>query len=167
MSFEEGPCPDIGNILPSLQEKYYPCNLRELRAMGKTIESISAEALSAFRANVAIVMTQQNIESHSEMWRVMKKKMAKGMKVPARKSINNALSARHDAQISTLAAIADGLNVPIWILLIPDLNESDLASPHRERLAALVQNYLHCDNEGRNHTESMAAAFASKSDKTR
>lgn len=122
-------------------------------------KSHMATGLAAFRANVRTLMALQGITNDSEMWRLVSRRVAGA---PSRKTVNNALQVRHDAQISTLEALAEALNVPIWVMFIPDLKESDLQSPNKERLTALVQNYLRCDNDGRSHAENMTAAFAAK-----
>lgn len=80
----------------------------------------------------------------------------------SRKTVNNALAGRHDAQISTLEAIATALDCPLWVLFLVGRQSEDLQSPSRERLVAMVADYLKCDTEGRHHVESMAAAFAAK-----
>lgn len=83
----------------------------------------------------------------------------------SQKTINNVLKARlDDAKLSTFDSIATALGVPLWVLFIPTLRASDLQSPNRERLAALVENYLKCKDDGRHHTETMAAGFAAKAD---
>lgn len=80
----------------------------------------------------------------------------------SRKTVNNALAGRHDAQISTLEAIASALDCPLWVLFLVGRQSEDLQSPARERLVAMVSDYLKCDTEGRHHVESMASAFAAK-----
>jgi len=82
----------------------------------------------------------------------------------SQKTINNALKGRHDGKISTYDALAASLGVPLWVLFIPTLKAEDLRSPNRERLVALVENYLRCKDDGRHHTETMAAGFAAKAD---
>lgn len=76
------------------------------------------------------------------------------------RSVTNALAGRHDSQISTLQAIADQLDCPLWVLLLTNSKPEDLESPAREKLIAMVYAYLKCDEDGRHHVESMAAAFA-------
>lgn len=100
-------------------------------------------------------MKIRNFESDSQL--------AEKVDGKARKTINNALSGRHDAQISTLQAIADALDCPLWVMFLVGSTPEDLESPARERLIAVVTNYLKCDSEGRHHVESMASAFAAKS----
>lgn len=80
----------------------------------------------------------------------------------SRKTVNNALKARHDAQISTLQSIADALDCPLWVMFLVGKSDKDLESPARERLIAMVAAYLKCDDASRHHVESMAAAFAAK-----
>lgn len=107
-------------------------------------------------------MKLRGIKSHSELARLASRK---GNGSPARKTVNNALAGRHDAQISTLEAIAAALDCPLWVLFLVGRQSSDLASPARESLIAMVQNYLKCDSEGRHHVEGMASAFAAKAKK--
>lgn len=105
------------------------------------------------------MMKLRGIKSHSELSRLASRKGAGG---PARKTINNALAGRHDAQISTLEAIAAALDCPLWLLFLVGRQDKDLQSPARERLVAMVNAYLKCDDEGRHHVEGMALAFAAK-----
>lgn len=99
-------------------------------------------------------MKLRKIKSDSELARLVNGK--------APKTVNNALSGRHDAQISTLQAIADALDCPLWVMFLVGKSERDLESPYRERLIKMVESYLQCNDEGRHHVESMAAAFAAK-----
>lgn len=127
--------------------------------MGVKQKNHLATGLAAFRANAKTLMALQGIENDSQLWRLVSRRVADA---PSRKTVNNALQVRHDAQISTLEALSDALNVPIWVMFIPGLTEADLQSPNKERLIGLLENYLRCDNEGRGHAEHMAAAFAAK-----
>jgi uncharacterized protein (UPF0147 family) len=115
--------------------------------------------LAAFRANAKTLMALQGIDNDSQLWRLVSRRVTDA---PSRKTVNNALQVRHDAQISTLEALAEAMNAPLWVMFIPGLTDTDLQSPSKERLVALVQNYLRCDNEGRGHAEHMAEAFAAK-----
>lgn len=162
MFVQEGPLPDSGKILPRLQGKFYPCNLRQCSSMGNAKKDHVAEALAAFSEAAGVLMKLRGIKSHSELARLVDKKSVGDA---ARKTINNVLSGRHDTQISKLQAIAEALDCPLWVFFLPGKSESDLASPARERLIAMVQNYLKCDTEGRHHVESMASAFAARANK--
>jgi len=104
-------------------------------------------------------MKARDIPSHSALAQLVERKVAGA---PSRKTINNALTGRHDVQISTLQAIADALDCPLWVMFLVGRRLEDLESPARERLIAMVQDYLKCDSESRHHVESMAAAFAAK-----
>lgn len=130
--------------------------------MGKGTQDHIAAGLAAFREGVATLMTLRGIKSDSELSRIVSRKVAGG---PSRKTVNNALAGRHDAQISTLEAIADALDCPLWVLFLVGRKSKDLESPARERLIAMVQGYLQCDSESRHHVESLASAFAAKSKK--
>lgn len=107
-------------------------------------------------------MALRGIKSHSELARLASKG---GATAPARKTVNNALTGRHDAQISTLEAIAAALDCPLWLLFLVGRQGKDLQSPARERLVAMVNAYLLCDDESRHHVESLASAFAAKAKK--
>jgi transcriptional regulator with XRE-family HTH domain len=125
--------------------------------MGRRDHDHVAEGLAAFSSAARTLMKIRNIESDSALAEMVDGK--------ARKTINNALAGRHDAQISTLQAIADALDCPLWVMFLVGSSETDLESPARERLIAVVTDYLKCDGEGRHHVESMASAFAAKSRK--
>lgn len=129
--------------------------------MGKGTEHV-AQALAAFREGVATLMTIRNIKSDSELARIVAKKVPGA---PSRKTVNNALAGRHDAQISTLEAIADALDCPLWVLFLVGRQSDDLRSPARERLIAVVKDYLACTDADRHHVESLASAFAAKQKK--
>lgn len=131
--------------------------------MAKRAEDHLAAGLDAFRGNLAALKRLRGIENDSELWRMVKRK--NNSNSPSRKTVNNAVQARHDAQISTLQAIAESLDVPLWLMFIPGLQDADLQSPNKEKLIALVENYLGCPENGRHHVESMAAAFAAKNGK--
>lgn len=130
--------------------------------MAKRSKDRIAEGLAAFREAVPILMELRGIKSEAELARMVKRRMASG---PSPKTINNALAGRHDAQISTLQAIADTLDCPLWVLFLVGRQPADLEIPTSERLVAMMTNYLQCDAEGRHHVESLAAAFAAKSKK--
>lgn len=99
-------------------------------------------------------MKLRNIESDA--------KLAEAVRGLDRKTVNNTLSGRHNPKIKTLEAIATALDCPLWVMFLVGKRDSDLDSPYRERLIKMVEDYLHCDDEGRGHVENMAAAFAAK-----
>jgi len=99
-------------------------------------------------------MKLRKIDSHSQLADVVR-----GID---RKTVNNALSGRHNPKINTLEAIAAALDCPLWVMFLVGKKEKDLDSPYRERLVKMVEAYLQCDDEGRHHVESMASAFAAK-----
>jgi hypothetical protein len=122
--------------------------------------SPSSIAVAAFARNANWTMESLGL-TEPELVTVVKKKSPRPV---SQKTINNVLKARlDDAKLSTFDSIATALGVPLWVLFIPTLRASDLQSPNRERLVALMENYLRCDNDSRHHTENMAAAFAAKS----
>ena len=113
-----------------------------------------AEGLAAFSSAARTLMRLRKIDSDAQLAEVVR-----GLD---RKTINNALSGRHNPKISTLEAIATALDCPLWVMFLVGKASADLESPARERLIAMVTDYLRCDTEGRHHVESMAAAFAAK-----
>lgn len=130
--------------------------------MGKASPGHLADALAEFISTADNLMKLRGITSHSQLARAVSKKSSEEA---ARKTINNVMQGRHDTQISKLEAIAEALDCPLWVFFLPGKEDSDLSSPARERLIAVVQHYLKCDSEGRHHVESMAAAFAAKAKK--
>jgi transcriptional regulator with XRE-family HTH domain len=113
-----------------------------------------AEGLAAFSSAARVLMKLRKIESDAQL--------AEAVRGVDRKTVNNALSGRHNPKISTLEAIADALDCPLWVMFLVGKAEKDLESPYRERLIKMVEAYLQCDDEGRHHVESLAAAFAAK-----
>lgn len=145
-------------MLPTLQEKFYPHQMREWLPMGKITNKHVSSGFAIFRQGVATLMDLRDIKSHSELARIVSKKVG-GV---SRKTINNALAGRHDAQISTLEAISEALDCPLWVLFLVGHKSSELRSPARERLIGMVNDYLDCSDGDRHHIESLAAAFAAK-----
>lgn len=160
MSVQEVPLPDSGKTLPNTQAKLYTARVPRFYGMAKHGKDHITQGLSAFMAGVRELAKLRGIDSDSELARVVSRKVAGG---PSRKTINNALQGRHDAQIGTLQAIADGLDCPLWVLLLTGKSGADLASPRRERIISMMENYLRCADEDRFHVEALASAFAAKS----
>jgi transcriptional regulator with XRE-family HTH domain len=113
-----------------------------------------AEGLAAFTSAARVLMRLRKIESDAQLGDAVR-----GLD---RKTVNNALSGRHNPKVSTLQAIADALDCPLWVMFLVGKSDQDLESPYRERLIKMVESYLKCDDEGRHHVESMASAFAAK-----
>lgn len=160
MYVESGPLPESSKALPRLQAILYHGIMAPCAPMPKQSQNRIAIALDAFAQNVAGIKADKQIPNDTELWLMVGKHSKHS---PAQKTVNNTVKGRHDAKISNLEAIADGLNVPLWVLFVPGLEEAGLLkSPHRERFMALVDNYIKCKDDGRTHTEGMAAAFAAK-----
>lgn len=126
--------------------------------MGKLTIDHTSEGFARFQSGVATLMNIREIKSHSELARIVSKK---GGGV-SKRTVNNALTGRHDAQISTLQAISDALDCPLWVLFLVGHKSDELRSPTRERLVAMVNAYVQCTDSDRHHVESLAAAFAAK-----
>lgn len=126
--------------------------------MAKIKDTHVTSGFATFRQGVAALMDLREIKSHAELARIVSKKVG-GV---SRKTINNALAGRHDAQISTLEAISEALDCPLWVLFLVGHKSHELRSPARERLIAMVNAYLECGDGDRHHVESLATAFAAK-----
>jgi transcriptional regulator with XRE-family HTH domain len=122
--------------------------------MPKHTQDHVAEGLAAFSSAARVLMKLRKIDSDAQL--------AEAVRGLDRKTVNNALSGRHNPKISTLEAIANALDCPLWVMFLVGRADRDLESPYRERLIKMVECYLKCDDEGRHHVESMAAAFAAK-----
>jgi transcriptional regulator with XRE-family HTH domain len=145
-------------MLPTVQEIFCPVDLSKWSPMGKLTIDHTSEGFARFRAGVASLMSIREIKSHSELARIVSKK---GGDV-SKRTVNNALAGRHDPQISTLQAISDALDCPLWVLFLVGHRSEELQSPARERLIAMVNAYLMCTDSDRHHVESLSAAFAAK-----
>lgn len=121
-------------------------------------------AMDAFRRNVQVRKEAIGIGSDRELYHMVKQRLRHG-DAPSEKTVNNAVEARHDAKISTLDAIAEGLGVPLWLLLIPDMPPELLKDPAANRLVRLVEDYISSAGEGRQHIENIAAAAAFQAQK--
>lgn len=116
--------------------------------------------MDAFAKNVAARMEALSVEGDRELFRMVRQRSRQDG--PSEKTVNNALNARHDAKISTLNSIAEALEVPLWVLLIPGLDRHPdlLRGEGLKRLACLVENYMACDDARRGEAEIVAQAGA-------
>lgn len=123
------------------------------------------KGMETFKKNARMRMAAMGITEASggdkKVWEMVIKRRS-GEKISP-KTVNNALQARHDSKVSTLAAIAEALQVDLWMMFHEGIREADLRPPMKERIADLVAQYLACDDEGRQQVENMAKAFAAKS----
>lgn len=114
-------------------------------------------ALEAFSKNLAARTAYLEIRDDTALWHAMK---TKRKVVVSQKTVNNAAKGRHDAKLSTLEAIAATVDVPLWVMLIPDLNRDFMENSAKDRLVKLVADYAHADGAGRGQIENAAALYA-------
>jgi hypothetical protein len=116
--------------------------------------------MDAFAKNVAARMDALSIEGDRELYKMVKQRSRQDG--PSEKTVNNAVKARHDAKISTLNSIAEALEVPLWVLLVPGLDKHPdlLRGDMPKRLARLVESYMACDDGKRGDIETVALAGA-------
>lgn len=131
-----------------------------MEQFGPMAKSPSEFGMDAFARNVAARMSALAIEGDRELFRMVKQRSRQTG--PSEKTVNNALKARHDAKISTLNAIAEALEVPLWVLLIPGLDKHVdlLKNDGLRRMVKLVENYMACDDAKRADAETVAQAGA-------
>lgn len=125
-----------------------------------THKSTLKDALASFGASLKAYRSLQNI-SQAELGRIVREKVpgriTEGFAV---KNISNIEAGRYKPELGTLSAIAEAIDVPLWVMFLPGINKEILASPYKERLIKLMQDYMRCDDTGRLHTENMAAGQA-------
>ena len=81
--------------------------------------------------------------------------------VVSQTSVSNVERGKHSSQVGNFQAFADYFGIPLWLLFLPGDPQQLLEGDRRKRIVQLVEDYLSCDDEGRKHTENMAAAHAS------
>lgn len=66
------------------------------------------------------------------------------------------------ATLGELGKIADALDCPLWVLMLPGLSAHPhlLQGPGLHRLVSLVENYLACDDGKRANLDASALALA-------
>jgi transcriptional regulator with XRE-family HTH domain len=111
-------------------------------------------ALAAFGPKLETLLKQRDI-SQAELGRQLKRR---GAKISG-KTINNIVNARHPPELGNLTAIADYFNVPLWVMLVPDLPLEMVSGEPLKRLDKMIRDYVACDPEDRKHAENIAAAY--------
>jgi hypothetical protein len=135
--------------------------MEQCRLMAKSAARSPLEiGMDAFAKNVAARMEALEIEDDRKLFQMVKQRSRQAG--PSEKTVNNAVNARHDAKISTLNSIAEALEVPLWVLLIPGLDKHPdlLRGEGLKRLVRLVENYMTCDDGRRSEAEVVAHAGA-------
>jgi hypothetical protein len=124
--------------------------------MAKLIDSRVHTAHEALSANVLAILKVR------EMKRVKLARAVEADGGPVSKTTYNILAKRHPPNLDNWAFIAKALDVPLWVLLIPGLDQhADLIkNDGLKRLAKLVDNYMTCDDQRRGEAEVVAQAGA-------
>jgi hypothetical protein len=125
--------------------------------MANSAHRLIEEALSAFSQNLQARKDALRIKDDTELWRNMKANLKGAI---SQKTVNNASKGRHDAKLSTLEAIAESVQVPLWVMFIPGLNKRFMETQSKDRLVKLVTDYLASDGAGRGQIENAAALYA-------
>jgi hypothetical protein len=124
--------------------------------MSKIIDPRVHTAHDALSANVLALLEVR------EMKRVKLAKAVQSAGGPVMKTTYNILSKRHPPNLENWAFIAKALDVPLWVLLIPGLDQRPdmLKEDGLKRLVKLVENYMACDDSRRGEAEVVAQAGA-------
>lgn len=124
--------------------------------MAKLVDSRINAAQDALAANVLAILKIR------DMKRVKLAKAVEAAGGPVSKTTYNILSKRHPPNLDNWAFIAKALDIPLWVLLIPGLDQRDdlLKNDGLKRLAKLVENYMACDDAKRQEAEIVAQAGA-------
>jgi hypothetical protein len=121
--------------------------------MGTSASSRHQQDSLAFKKNVGVVLEARGMNAND----LAKAVERKGGKVS--KTVYNALNARHPPNIATMQDIASELDVPLWILLIPNLPAQILLEAERARFAKVVADFLGCDEIGRTRIAEAATSW--------
>lgn len=124
--------------------------------MAKLIDSRVHMAHEALSANVLAILKVR------EMKRVKLARAVEADGGPVTKTTYNILAKRHPPNLDNWAFIAKALDVPLWVLLIPGLDQHEdlIKNDGLKRLVKLVDNYMACDDQRRGEVEVVAQAGA-------
>lgn len=78
----------------------------------------------------------------------------------SQKSVSNLENLNHESKLVNYARAAAAFGVPVWVMLIPDLDFALLEGEPLQRLTKLVDDYLKCTDEQRVFVEKMAGGYA-------
>lgn len=155
-SIQERLChkPSIGKVLPNSQiviESASETHYRELSVIfSRMIRETTDDVLEAVAANTSTLMKKLGLSD-------AKVAEAAGSEVSA-KSVNNAANGRHSVKVSTIAAVAHGIGLEAWQLLVPDL---PLDNATQRSLALVVKAFVKLEHTSRERIRSAAENEAS------
>lgn len=122
--------------------------------MPKSFATRYEEALKSFQTSVELVLEARGMNKND----LGKAIEAKGL--ASNKTAYNVLSDEpQPRKLESLAAVAEVLDIPLWILLIPEIPKELLDGEARKQLIATVQHYMACDEEGRREVADTARVF--------
>jgi len=124
--------------------------------MAKFTDARIRDAQEALSANTLAILAVR------EMKRVDLARELQANGGPTLKTTYNILSKRHPPNLENWAYIARALDVPLWVLLVPGLDQHPeiLKADGLRRLVQLVENYVACDDSRRREAEIVAQAGA-------
>ena len=125
--------------------------------MATTPKSSLEEAQLAFAEKLNYLLERDGL-SQAALGRALKARKA-GV---ADKTLSNISRAAHPSQVDNFAAIADHFGLRLWTMFVPGLPVEFLEKATNDRLAKLVEDYVHCDDADRADIEKMAARYRSK-----
>src|SRR5688500_12684896 len=117
--------------------------------MAKFIDARVQAAQDALSANTLAILGVR------EMKRVKLARLIEADGGPVSKTTYNILAKNHPPNLENWAYIAKALDVPLWVLLIPGLDQNPnlLKQDGLRRLVKLVANYMACDEAKREEAE--------------
>jgi hypothetical protein len=119
--------------------------------MGNGVGHRSQEAWNAFKANALWVIERREMTKND----VARPIEARGG--PVSKTVYNALGADHPPNIETMQAIAEQLDIPLWILMVPNLPKELLEGAERKRFESIVADFFISNETGRTRIAETAA----------
>jgi hypothetical protein len=116
--------------------------------MGNPLHPLVHEAQSAFSETVGAALSVRGMKAVNLADRDQKNK----------KTVYNVLDLKHPANLESMAKIAEKLDIPLWMLMIPGLaKHRDLLKPGALKpLRAIVENYLESSASRRTDIEECA-----------
>lgn len=113
------------------------------------------DAAERFQTNLALLIERRRL-SQSAVAAAVKRAGAS----VSQKTVSNIKNLSHNSKLSTFAALADGLGVPLWVMFLVDRDPELLEGIRLQRLAEMMRDYLLCTDQQREYVEKMAAGYA-------
>lgn len=113
------------------------------------------KATDAFVTNLRVVLKGREMKRAA-----LGASMEKAKKSVSMKTVYNVANKTHPPHARTLIRIAEKLQIPVWVMFIPNLPEEVLERGNLERFIKMVSNYFETHEDERHHVESTAATWA-------